>query len=164
MHDALAVPVVIACLWLATGDARVSAQPARQTAPAAAREAVSCRSIGIAPERTWTFEPVAGTWRVTHTVAGVARRVSLDLPNATATLGDSTISLRARTANGGIDVTLSGPWDRATLDAYVNYELEVNVDASLTPEIDEISTDMPLGVSCRRLPVATPAADAIPRR
>ncbi len=114
-----------------------------------ARGAIVCTSIGLDPERTWTFEPQQDTWRVTHSAAGQSHRAMLVLPNATASFGE-TISLRARTANGGIDVTLSGSWQRATLDAYVNYELEVNVDVSLTPDIDEISTDAPTGVRCAR--------------
>ncbi len=117
---------------------------------AASSSAVTCRSIGLDPERTWTFAPTERTWRVTHVVTGRARSVTLVLPNATAAFDDDTVTLRARTANGGIDVTLSGAWQRATLDAYVNYELEVNVDASLTPEIDEIATNAPTGVRCER--------------
>jgi hypothetical protein len=116
-----------------------------------AHRAVVCTSIGLDHERTWTFEPQQDTWRVTHSTAGQSHRATLRLPNATASFGD-TVSLRARTANGGIDVTLSGSWQRATLDAYVNYELEVNVDVSLTPDIDEISTDAPTGVQCARIP------------
>ena len=121
--------------------------PARQVISSSP---VTCRSIGLDPERTWVFAPTGQTWRVTHAAFGQARPVALVLPNATAAFDDATVSLRARTANGGIDVTLSGTWQRATLDAYVNYELEVNVDASLTPEIDEISTDAPTGVRCER--------------
>ena len=43
-------------------------------------------------------------------------------------------------------MTLGGSPQAATLDAYVSYELEVNVDASLTPAIDEIDTDGPVVV------------------
>ena len=122
---------------------------ARQTTPAST---VTCTSIGLTPTRAWTFARENDTWRVTHVVTGETRRATLLLPNAAATFGDAAISLRARTANGGIDVTLSGSWQRATLDAYVNYELEVNVDASLTPDIDDISTEAPTGVRCVRTP------------
>jgi hypothetical protein len=111
-------------------------------------QVIVCRSIGLDPARTWTFAPADGTWQVTHQAADAARAVSLVLPNAKAEVTGTTVFLRARTANGGIDVTLKGPRARATLDAYINYELEVNVDASLTPEIDEIDTDGPVGVAC----------------
>ncbi len=110
---------------------------------------VVCRSLGIDPVRSWTFAARDGTWTVTHQIAGVSRRVVLALPRVEdASFTDRTVRLRARTANGGIDITLSGARGTATLDAYINYELEVNVDASLTPDIDEIDTDGPVGVSC----------------
>lgn len=120
-------------------------------APSAAPDPVVCRSIGLDPVRVWTFEPAGDTWRVTHQVEGAARRAVLRLPNAQATFTSESAHLRSRTANGGIDITLSGPRERATLDAYVNYELEVNVDASLTPDMDDIDTDGPVGVSCVQL-------------
>ena len=56
--------------------------------------------------------------------------------------------LKARTSNGGIDVALSGTPAQARLDIYVSYELEVNVDTSLTPAIDDLNTDGPIGVRC----------------
>jgi hypothetical protein len=117
-------------------------------APSPAPAAVVCRSLGLEPARMWTFEPVQDTWRVTHQAEGASRRATLVLPNVQATFTADAVSLRSRTANGGIDVTLSGTPDKATLDAYVNYELEVNVDAALTPDMDDIDTDGPVGVSC----------------
>lgn len=146
--------LAVVCAWIVAAGAgrpEALADPSVTTAQASGRQPVACRSLGTTPLRTWTFVPAGDMWRVTHETEGDARIVSLLLPRATATLDDHVISLRARTANGGIDITLSGPWDRATLDAYVNYELEVNVDASLTPDIDHISTDTPLGVACRRV-------------
>lgn len=120
-------------------------------AQAPSTPAVVCTSIGLDPARRWTFEPTDDTWRVTHTLGETARTVTLVLPRATATFTDEAITLRSRTANGGIDVTLNGTWTHATLDAYINYELEVNVDASLTPEIDDIATEAPTGVRCGRV-------------
>ncbi len=43
---------------------------------------------------------------------------------------------------------LSGAPAQARLDIYVSYELEVNVDTSLTPAIDDLNTDGPIGVRC----------------
>lgn len=115
--------------------------------PAVAASLV-CRSLSPGPVRTWTFTRDADTWRVTHAVEGESGDVTLTLPNARMTLSSTEVTFASKTANGGIDVRLRGPLARATLDAYVNYELEVNVDASLTPDIDEIATDAPTGVAC----------------
>ena len=63
-------------------------------------------------------------------------------------LTGEAVSVKARTSNGGIDVDLTGTPAQARLDIYVSYELEVNVDASLTPAIDDLNTDGPIGVRC----------------
>ena len=44
---------------------------------------------------------------------------------------------------------MSGRPADARLDIYVSYELEVNVDTSLTPAIDELNTEGPIGVRCQ---------------
>lgn len=140
-----------AAMW-AVLVATPAVRPVQPAAPAATGdETIVCRAIALEPVRTWTFASRGGIWRVTHELAGRTRRASLVLPRADVTLTAERVDLRARTANGGIDVALGGPWARATLDAYVSYELEVNVDASLTPDIDEIATDAPTGVRCTRL-------------
>lgn len=142
--------VLVTLLWPVS-----AGLPATRSASAAVQEppadqTIVCRSIALDPVRTWTFSSRAGTWRVTHQLQGRTRRASLMLAKASVTLTADAVSVRARTANGGIDLTLNGPWARATLDAYVSYELEVNVDASLTPDIDEIATESPTGVACER--------------
>ena len=48
----------------------------------------------------------------------------------------------------GSTSTSTGTPAQARLDIYVSYELEVNVDASLTPAIDDLNTDGPIGVRC----------------
>ena len=60
-----------------------------------------------------------------------ATRVALPA-TASVQLTGEAVSVRARTSNGGIDVMLTGPPAQARLDIYVSYELEVNVDTSLT--------------------------------
>lgn len=142
--------VLVALAWSAANglSPAPAAPPGAQAAPA--DQTIVCRSIALDPVRIWTFSSRAGTWRVAHHVDGQARRASLVLPRAVVTLTADAVSVRARTANGGIDLTLLGPWARATLDAYISYELEVNVDASLTPDIDEIATESPTGVACER--------------
>jgi hypothetical protein len=68
--------------------------------------------------------------------------------SAAVQLTTEVVSVKARTSNGGIDVSLAGTPARAQLDIYVSYELEVNVDTSLTPAIDDLNTDGPIGVTC----------------
>jgi hypothetical protein len=74
---------------------------------------------------------------------------------ASVQLTPATVSVKARTSNGGIDVALAGPPNEARLDMYVNYELEVNVDTSLTPAIDDLNTEGPIGVRCEVTGVET---------
>ena len=72
--------------------------------------------------------------------------------SASVQLTGEALSVRARTSNGGIDVNLTGTPAQARLDIYVSYELEVNVDAALTPAIDDLNTDGPLAVRCEVIP------------
>lgn len=149
MTPAARLAVVLCVAWL-TPTQCLAAQPSAAPAADAADDAIICRSIGLDPPRTWTFTRHDATWRVTHQEEGLTRRATLVLPSPAVTQTGTTVHIRARTANGGIDITLDGPWGRATLDAYVNYELEVNVDVSLTPDIDAIATEAPTGVACTR--------------
>ena len=66
--------------------------------------------------------------------------LELPLPGAAPAVMAQHVRLAYRSANGGVMVTLDSSGDAAVLDVYVNYELEVNVDASLTPEIDRLNT------------------------
>lgn len=75
--------------------------------------------------------------------------VRLAMPgNARARFSGQAVEFTARTSNGGIDVSLTGTPSSARLDIYVSYELEVNVDSSLTPAIDDLNTEGPVGVRC----------------
>lgn len=110
----------------------------------------TCVSLGLDPQRTWHFENRGTTWRVSHWRGTRPKdAVGVTLPTATRVqLSGQSVDVKGRTSNGGIDVSLSGPPQSAQLDIYVSYELEVNVDTSLTPAIDELNTDGPTGVSC----------------
>ena len=124
--------------------------PQALTSGTVAPQAV-CRSIGLDPVRIWRVQQVAGRWQLAHWRGRIdeAATVRVTLPpNAEVRLSPTVVALRGKTSNGGIDVTLSGTPAAATLDAYVSYELEVNVDASLTPAIEEIATEGPVGVRC----------------
>jgi hypothetical protein len=110
----------------------------------------TCRSVGLDTPRTWQFDKTGATWSVTHWRGKVmmdATRVALP-PTASVQLTRAAVSVKARTSNGGIDVSLSGTPAEARLDVYVSYELEVNVDTSLTPAIDDLNTEGPIGVRC----------------
>ena len=112
--------------------------------------AMTCRTVAADPQRTWRFVPVGARWQVTHWTGAQERdAVSLALPASTEVrLSPQAVSVAARTSNGGIALALSGTPEQATLDVYVSYELEVNVDTSLTPRIDELNTEGPTGVRC----------------
>ncbi len=118
---------------------------ATQSTPSA-----TCRSVGLDPERTWRFEKPGPAWQVTHwRGANQKDVVRLSLPaTAIVRLSRDAVDVMARTSNGGIDIRLSGTPAQARLDIYVSYELEVNVDTSLTPVIDDLNTDGPVGVRC----------------
>lgn len=112
--------------------------------------ATTCRSLGVDPERTWRIERSGTRWQVSHWRGDrKTDAAQVTLPAAAdVRLSSTALHVRARTSNGGIDVTLKGTPASATLDIYVSYELEVNVDTSLTPRIDELNTDGPLAVRC----------------
>ena len=114
----------------------------------------TCRTVGLDTPRTWQFRRAGATWEVVHwrgTDIKQATRVALPA-SASVRLTRDEVSVKARTSNGGIDVTLTGAAAQARLDIYVSYELEVNVDASLTPAIDDLNTDGPIGVRCEVVP------------
>lgn len=69
------------------------------------------------------------------------RWVALRLPGASPVFGADGARLVFRTANGGIMIDLEARHGRTSLDVYVSYELEVNVDAGLSPSIDLLNTD-----------------------
>jgi hypothetical protein len=102
------------------------------------------------PPRHWRFDKRGDAWQVTHWRGAHDKdAVRLTMPSsASAVWSPQAVAFKARTSNGGIDVSLTGPPASARLDIYVSYELEVNVDSSLTPAIDELNTEGPLGVRC----------------
>ncbi|AMY09916.1 hypothetical protein LuPra_03143 [Luteitalea pratensis] len=120
------------------------------TAVLQAAPGATCRSVGLDPPRTWHFHRTGETWEVTHwrgTATKDSTRVALP-SSASVQLTSEAVRVKARTSNGGIDVDLTGTAAQARLDIYVSYELEVNVDASLTPAIDDLNSDGPIGVRC----------------
>jgi hypothetical protein len=79
--------------------------------------------------------------------------VLMRLPDAKPDLAPGRISLEYRTLNGGRHVTWRVTPDRATLDVYANFELEVNVDADLDPRVELMNTEGPIAaLACSMAP------------
>ena len=63
------------------------------------------------------------------------------------------LGLSFRNANGGRQVELEVTAGAARLDVYVDYGLEVNIDADLDPDVDRMNTEGPLtDLSCQVTP------------
>ena len=75
-------------------------------------------------------------------------QVSLPLPRATPEIATDHVALAFKTANGGRQVTLTAGSGAGRLDVYVDYGLEVNVDANLDPRVDEMNTHGAVAVQC----------------
>lgn len=89
-------------------------------------------------------------WVLSHRQRAAARERRLLLRGAAPTLEPGRATLNYKTANGGVMIRLdAGGTGGSRLDVYVSYELEVNVDASLTPEIDELNTDGERRAECQ---------------
>jgi hypothetical protein len=74
--------------------------------------------------------------------------IGLALPGATPVFAPGSATLTYRGGSGGIIVELRAA-TTSTLDVYVSYEVEVNVNAALSPSIDELNTHGVLAAACR---------------
>lgn len=93
--------------------------------------------------------PTGPSWQLTMQGGPVGKNpVTLPLPRAAPEIGADRVSLSFKTANGGRQVTLTAVTGPSALDVYVDFGLEVNVDANLDPRVDEMNTHGSLGVSC----------------
>ena len=85
--------------------------------------------------------------------AAAATPVRLPLPAAAPTVTGERVELNFRSANGGRSVALSavtaGP---SSLDVFVNFELEVNVERDLDRAVDTMNTEGPIAVRCALAP------------
>ena len=91
-----------------------------------------------------------GGWRLAMT-GGTLREeeVGVRLPGASPSFARDTASLSYRSANGSVIVELRARGRDSELDVYVSYELEVNIDAGLSPRVDLLNTNRLLrAVSC----------------
>jgi hypothetical protein len=122
---------------------------------AAAPAAVTCRAPEDPARREWSLvregPPDSARWRLVFRSAELDRpSVSLPLPGARPEVGAEAISLQYRTANGGRSVELSATDGPSSLDVFVSYELEVNVERDLDREVDRMNTGGTLAVVCER--------------
>ena len=122
-----------------------------------ATDGAGCRAPRAPPAGAWTLDRrgpgdsrTRGTWQVSTLARTATRLHARGVPSRRyrAVDGRTCFSIKARSSNGGIDVGLAGAPTQARLDVYVSYELEVNVDTSLTPAIDDLNTDGAIGVRC----------------
>lgn len=91
-------------------------------------------------------------WVLSLRMPGATRdRTAVVLRGGAPRMGDGRAALRYRSANGGIIVHLDSgaSQDGGVLDVFVSYELEVNVDTTLQPEIDDLNTDGERPATCR---------------
>ncbi len=123
--------------------ARAPAQPAR----------VTCTVPNDADQRAFTLVgPETGgdtPWVLSFQNKAIApRTIRVKLAGAKPAIAPGEASLAFKTANGGIMVDLKANERLGTLDVYVSYELEVNVDPEMTPDVDLMNTDGPVAVVC----------------
>lgn len=123
--------------------------------PPPASPAVRCDGIGVAAGRQFVIERPApdAAWQLRYRDREHPRWITLALPDATPAFAAGTARLSFRNANGGRQVELEVRPGAARLDVYVDYGLDVNIDADLDPEVDRMNTDGPLtDLSCQVTP------------
>ncbi len=111
--------------------------------------AVSCHVLDDADERVYRLiqmevdgDPV---WLLSlESVRTDSGGIRLPLYGAAPVIDGRTAALSYQTANGGKIVDLRVTEESASLDVYVSYELEVNVEVDLAPEVDLLNTDGPI--------------------
>lgn len=123
-----------------------------------AATAVTCRVPEDPARREWSLiregPPDSPRWQLVYRSTDLDRpSVSLPLPGAMPEAGPDGVTLDYRTANGGRSVTLSATDGPASLDVFVSYELEVNVERDLDRAVDRMNTGGAITVVCD-----TPAA------
>jgi len=130
---------------------RLKADTTRQSSPVRA-DAVACVVKSDPEKREYRLRQTApDAWEI-----GVRSRktrdrwISLALPGAAPVLGTGRARVSYKAANGGRIVEWTVAPAASSIDVYVSYELEVNVDTALEPEIDLLNTEGALDqLDCR---------------
>ena len=123
-----------------------------QAPAAAAVPTVACFGQGAAIGREFVLDRAgaAGPWRLRYRDREHPRWIVLALPGASPVVEGRVARLQYRNANGGRQVDIDIAPGKARLDVYVDYGLDVNIDADLDPEVDRMNTDGPLtAIECQ---------------
>jgi hypothetical protein len=120
---------------------------------AASPNRVTCRPPNDPDQRVFTLGQretgADNPWFLSFQNKEIApRTIRVKLAGAEPAISRDTATLAFKTSNGGIMVDLKWKGARGILDVYVSYELEVNVDAEMTPEVDLMNTNGPVAVAC----------------
>jgi hypothetical protein len=112
-----------------------------------------CEIVGDPDSRVFELRRAGDEERARWTLAMRGRAtgtqpVLLPLPGARPQIGDTSARLSYDTQNGGRHVELTVAPSGNIIDVRANYELEVNVDASLDPRVELMNTNGAIAVSC----------------
>lgn len=124
-----------------------TAEPAVRTA---APPAFECTVPGDSESRVFRLEQAEGQWQLSFKSRETRGRwIRLTLPSAQPLVEGERVRLSYRNANGGRQIDLSVTDAGSSLDVWVDYGLEVNIEPDLDPKVDLMNTEGPLGdVKC----------------
>jgi hypothetical protein len=110
-------------------------------------------AVGEPDGREFLLDRAEGRWRLSMRSTATGNPwIRLMLPNAAPEIADGAARLAYRNANGGRQVDLTVSAGRSSLDIWVDYGLEVNVEPDLDPRVDHMNTEGPLpNVTCKVL-------------
>lgn len=123
-----------------------STEPARTAAP----PVVECTVPGDSESRVFRLEQAGAQWQLSFKSRETGSRwIRLTLPSAQPLVEGERVRLSYRNANGGRQIDLSVTEAGSSLDVWVDYGLEVNIEPDLDPKVDLMNTEGPLErVSC----------------
>jgi hypothetical protein len=110
---------------------------------------VSCAVLDDADKRIYRLHKSHGdnapTWVLSlNSSKTKSRWIPISLYDAAPVITDNQVLLSYQTANGGKLVDLRVNQKSVYLDVYISYELEVNVEVDLSPDVDLLNTEGPL--------------------
>ncbi len=126
---------------------------------AAAQPVANCSTPNDPQGRQWTLErPATGApdapWRVIFRSRALdQRQTELRVPRTEPAMTADSVTLTFTSANGGLNIDWRATTGASTIDIYVNFGLEVNVDADLDPAVEAMNTQGPIAVVCTLSPV-----------
>ena len=126
---------------------------AGSVAGTAAPPVVECAMPDDPESRVFRLEQAEGQWRLSFRSREThGRWIRLALPSAQPVVDAERVRLSYRNANGGRQIDLSVTDAGSSLDVWVDYGLEVNIEPDLDPKVDLMNTEGPLdGVRCLAL-------------